>query len=47
MLQIDHDISLFAPGVDVAMSLYDLLERIVPINNRFEFPRLSQLREKT
>jgi hypothetical protein len=29
------------------MSLGDLLERIAPIDDRFEFTRLSQSREKT
>ena len=47
MLQSYDDISLLASGVDVAVSLGDLLERIAPINNRFEFSRFSQSREKT
>ena len=47
MLQSYDDISLLAPGVDVAVSLGDLLERIAPINDRSEFSRLSQPREKT
>ena len=47
MLQSYDDISLLASGVDVAVSLGDLLERIAPINDRFEFSRLSQPREKT
>jgi hypothetical protein len=33
MLQSYDDIALLAPGVDVAVSLGDLLERIAPINN--------------
>ena len=40
-------VSLLASGIDVAMSLGDLLERIAPINDRFEFSCLSQLREET
>src|SRR6266487_4934717 len=46
-LQSYDDISFLAPGVDVAVSLGDLLEGIAPINDRSEFSRLSQLREKT
>ena len=42
MLQSYDDISLLAPGVDVAVSLDNLLEGIAPINDRFEFSRLSQ-----
>ena len=40
MLQSYDDISLLAPGIDVAVSLGDLLERIAPIDNGFEFSRL-------
>ena len=36
MLQRYDDISPLAPGVDVAVSLHDLLERITPINDRFD-----------
>ena len=41
MLQSYDDISLLVPGVDVAVSVRDLLERIAPINDRLEFSRLS------
>lgn len=46
MFQSDYDISFLASGVDVAVSLGDLLERIAPINDRFEFSCLGQPREK-
>ena len=46
MLHRYYDISLLTPGVDVAVGLGDLLERIAPINDRLEFSRLSQLRQE-
>ena len=44
MLQSDDDIPPLSPGIHIAVSLGDLLERVAPINDRFEFSRLSQLR---
>jgi hypothetical protein len=35
----DDDIALLAPGVDVAVRLDDLLERIAPIDDRPEGAR--------
>ncbi len=46
MPQCDDDISLLAPGVDVGVCLDDALERIAPIDNRFELTCLGQFREE-
>ena len=41
------NISPFAPGVHIAVSLDDLLERIAPIDDRLECSRPGELREQT
>ena len=42
----DDDIALFVSGVDVAVSLGDLFQRIASINDRVDLPRLNQLFEE-
>ena len=37
------DASPFVPGIDIGMCLDNLFERIVPVDDRFERSRLSQL----
>ena len=41
----DH-ISLFMPLLDIAVRLDDLLQRIDPVNDRFELARLDQFFEQ-
>ncbi len=46
MFQGYDDIAFLAPGINVAVSLGDLLQRVSPINDGFELARFNQLCEK-
>src|SRR5574337_260970 len=46
ILKSYDDISLFVARVDVAVGLDDLVERVAPIDHRFELSRLGQTCEK-
>ena len=41
MLYCDHYIALFMAGFDVAVRFDDLIQRVHPVNDRFELPRLD------
>lgn len=46
LLQRDNDMAFFVPLLNIAVRLDDLIERIDPVNDRFELARLDQFFEQ-